>query len=397
MKRIANIFLLICMLLFSSGCGNKDDESVSEVTTNVTVFDVIHNDISSEVKYTGEIKAEEEAMVSPKTPGVIQAINVDIGTYVNAGDVLAVLDDTDYRIAYNQALAAYNSATNGSALLNQNQLEATVSAAQIEYNNAYDNYNRQKALYEAGGISKVAFETAEIRLKNAEINLNSSKKSYEITVNNINVDTEKSAKAALDSATNNLNNTVIKAPISGYIASKNATIGQMAVQGSPIFVIKATDIVNAEVSVTESVIPYITIDTKASVSIDSAGFESIEGTVSNVSAVKNDTTGMYTVKIMIENPENKIKVGMFADITLETESVENALVIPNDAVMQSDEEYYVYVAKDGISEKRTVITGITDDEYVQIVKGLEQGETVIVSGKEYLSEKNNKIKIVEEQ
>lgn len=395
MRKLA-IILSVFILLFTSGCGEKK-QTVSEAAINVTVFDVAKMDISSEVKYMGEIKADEEAMVSPKTPGIIQAINVDIGSFVNEGDVLAVLDDTDYRIAYNQALAAYNSATNGSALLNRNQLEASLSATQIEYNNATENYNRQKALYDAGGISKVAFETAEIRLKNAEINLDTAKKSYEITVNNINVDTEKSAKAALDAAYNNLNNTLIKAPISGYIATKNATIGQMAVQGSPIFVIKSTDIVNAEISVTESVIPYITNETKAVVNIESAGFDGIEGKVSAVSAVKHDTTGMYTVKVLIENPENKIKVGMFADIVLETESVADALVIPNDSVMQTDDEYYVYVVNGDVAEKRVVATGVSNNEFTQIVNGLNQNETVVVSGKEYLSENNNKIKIVEEQ
>lgn len=395
MKKSAIIILSVCMLLSTCGCNNQKQVE-NEVATNVTVFEVSKQDISSQVKYSGEIKAEEEAMVSPKTPGIIQAINAEIGDYVNEGDVLAVLDDSDYRIAYNQALAAYNNTTNGSALLNRNQLESAMSAAQIEYNNAYDNFNRQKTLYDAGGISKVTFEAAEIRLKNAEINLNTAKKSYEITVNNINIDSEKSAKAALDAAANNLENTIIRAPISGYIASKNATIGQMATQGSPIFVIKSTDVVNAEVSVTESVIPYITKDTKATINIESAGFNNIQGTVSAVSAVKNDMSGMYTVKVLIENPENKIKVGMFADITLETESIENALVIPSDSVMQVEEEYYVYVANNDVTEKRSITPGIINNEYTQVLKGLKVGEKVVVSGKEYLSEKNNKIKIVEE-
>ena len=394
MRKTAITIMMVYLLICACGCGNNQ-QTVSEASTNVTVFEVTNKNISSEVKFTGEIKAEEEAMVSPKAPGIIQAINADIGSFVEAGDVLAVLDDSDYRIAYNQALATYNSATNGSALLNRNQLEAALSAAQIEYNNAKDNYNRQQVLYDAGGISKVAFETAEIRLKNAEINLDTAKKSYEITVNNINVDAEKSAKAALEAASNNLNNTLIKAPISGYISTKSATIGQMAVQGSPIFVIKSTDVVNAEVSVTESVIPYITKETKATVSIESAGLNNIEGTVNVVSSVKSDTTGMYTIKVTLDNSENKIKVGMFADILLETESVENAMVIPNDSIMQTEDAYYVYVANGDIAEKRVVTTGITNNEFTQIIKGLDKGESVIVSGKEYLSEKNNKIKIVE--
>lgn len=410
MKRFFSIFMILCMTVAFSACGKDTDTQEAETATNVTVFEVTTSDINSEVSYTGEIKASEESTVTPKSSGIVKSLYYDIGDYVTAGATLAVLDDTDYRLAYNQALASYNSAlasynsvTNGSLKQSQSQLESAVSAAQIEYNSALDNYNRQKALYEAGAISKVNFEAAETRLENAELNLNTAKNNYDITINEVNKDSERSAKAAvdsakamLDSAANNLNNTVVTAPISGYVASRSATIGQMAAQGSPIFSIKSDNIVNAELSVTESVIPYITVGTDATVSVESAGLNDIKGKVSEVNTIKSDATGMYTVRVQIDNPDGKLKIGMFADITLNTANVNNAVVIPSESVMQTDDEYYVYVVKGDTAEKRAITTGISNNDFTEVKDGLKTGEKIVVSGKEYLSEKNNKVKIVEE-
>jgi len=398
MKKIISLILLICMsTVVLSSCGNDDsDKNITAV--NVTVHKVTKSDINSEVTYTGEIKALEESDVAPKVTATIIGVNYDIGDYVEAGDVLAVLDDTDYRLAYNQSLAAYNSALSG---FNQvkNQLETAISAAQIEYNSAYDNYNRQKVLFDAGGISKVAFESAEVRLKNAELNLNSAKSNYNSSVGSSQASSQSSvdaAKAALDIATNNLNNTKIVSPISGYIASKNGNVGQIAPAGSPMFSVKNSELVNIEISVTESVIPYITTDTKAIISVDTADLNNIEGTVTAVNTVKSQQTGMYTVRIKIDNKDDKLKIGMMANVVLQTQASDSALTVPNDSLIQEDDGYYVYVVKDNIAEKRLVKTGISNNDFTEITDGLKENDVIVVSGKEFISEKNNKVNIVEE-
>ena len=102
---------------------------------------------------------------------------------------------------------------------------------------------------------------------------------------------------------------------------------------------------------------------------------------------------MYTVKVSIPNSSGKVKVGMLADVMLVTEKVEDALVIPAESVMQSDDENYVYVANGNKAEKKVVETGVTDGKRIQIISGVEEGDEIIVDGKEYLSEKNNDIKI----
>ena len=219
MKKIVAYIAILCLIItLLSGCSNKEIEKPNTVT-NVTVHKISANDINSEVNYTGEIKALEESDVAPKVTATIRSFNCELGDFVNVGDVLAILDDTDYQIAYNQALAAYNTAY-GSFKQMTLQLSTAISTAQIEYDNALLNYNRQKALYDAGAISQLALEGAETRLNTAELNLNSAKTNYDIAITSTYATAKASvdsAKAVLESATNNLNNTVITAPISGYV------------------------------------------------------------------------------------------------------------------------------------------------------------------------------------
>ena len=398
MKKSILIILLLCISLsVFAGCGN-DDKEVNEASVNVTVYSALKSDINSEVIYTGEIKALEESDIAPKISATIMSLNYDIGDYVEAGDVLAILDDTDYRLTYNQVLAAYNSAVSSYNQTN-NQLQTAISAAEIEYNSALDNYNRQKALYDVGAISKVALESAEIRLKNAELNLRSSKSNYDTAVGSTQASAKaavESAKASLDIAANNLKNTQIIAPISGYIASRNGNVGQIAAAGSPMFSIKNSEEVNIEISVTESVIPYITTDTKAIISVSNVDEFNIEGVVSTVNTVKSQQTGMYTVRIKIDNKDEKLKLGMMAEVLLQTQASTDTIIIPSDAIMQDDEGYYVYVVNDNIAEKRIVNIGITNNDFTEILSGINEKEVVVVSGKEYVSEKNNKVNIVEE-
>lgn len=399
MKKTISFLLTICLSIFIlAGCNNSDTDKNNTSAVNVTVHKVTKNDINSEVSYTGEIKALEESDVAPKVSATIMELNYDIGDYVEAGDVLAVLDDTDYRLSYNQTLAAYNSAVS-SLTQTKTQLETAISSAQMEYNSALDNYNRQKVLFDAGAISKVTFESAETRLKNAELNLNSAKTNYNTTVGSNQASSQAavdSAKAALDIASNSLNNTRIVSPISGYVANRNGNVGQIASAGSPMFSIKNSEVVNIEISVTESVIPYITTDTKAIINVETANAKNIEGLVSAVNTVKSPQTGMYTVRIKVDNKDEKLKIGMMADVVLHTQTSENALIIPNDAIMQDDDGYYVYVVNKNIAEKRVIKIGVSNNDFTEIKSGLKENEVVVVSGKEYISDKNNTVNIVEE-
>lgn len=412
MKRIASSALILAVLLTVTGCGKDKKASApvqGDTAVNVSVFEAATQTIRDTVTYTGEIKASAAASVSAKASGTATAVYKEIGDYVNAGDILLLIDDTDYRTQYNQASAAYeaaraqyNSVTNGGAQQTKLQLEAALNSAKIEYNNATTNYENQKVLYESGAISKSVYDSAVTRYENAQINYNTAKNNYDVTIGVVLEENKTSAKASLNSASvalqaasNALDNTVVRAPISGYIASRNANKGQMVAQGVEIFSIKATDSVEAQINVTESVISNVSVGTKATIGVKAAAAENIEGTVTTLSPTKNVQTGMYQIGITIENSDGALKDGMFADVTLALSESVDALVVPSEAVLEDEDgTKYVYIVNKDTAQRADVQTGIITDEYTEIVKGIAEGDKVVVSGQDYLSEKNSKVKVV---
>ncbi len=424
-KKLLTISIL-CITTVLSACSVKDKAETKNtgVTTNVTVFTVSKDNIDETLSYTGEIAASESTAVSAKASGEAQTVYVKEGDFVNAGDTLLAIDSTPYRLSYNQALAAlnsanasqnsakasYNSATGGTMQQNLAQLEASLAAAKIAYDNALDNFNKQKVLFDIGAISQMEFNSYQTQLDNAKLNLNTAQTNYDLTKNVVQTESKESAKASVDMAASqvqsakaqldiakyNLDNCTVTAPISGYISAKNVNKGQMVGQGSVVFTITNTKNVDAIINVTESVIPYITLDTKSYITVKSADLENIEGTVTQINPVKSASSGLYNIKISIDNQEGILKEGMIADVKIVTQSQKNSVVIPSDCLIQEEGGYYVYIAKDGKAHRQDVEIGIENGEYTQILSGLNVKDKVVVKGKDYLSEKNNKIKIVEE-
>ncbi len=374
-SRLTAVILALLLLFSMTGC-NKEVKETTSSAVNVSVSTVKKQTIENTVTYTGEIKALEYTSVSAKVSGAAKGIFFEVGDYVNEGDILLQIDNTDYLTQYNQAQAAYLSAVS--------QSKSAAAAAQLEYNNAKINHDNQKVLYDNGAISKLAYDTAVTRFENAKINLESATGQAGLDA----------AKATLDAAQNALDYTTLRAPISGYISSKNANPGQMVSPGVEVFSIKKTDSVNAQINVTESIIPSINIGTRAIVKVKSAD-EEIEGEVTSVSPTKSAQTGMYQVSIAIENVDGKLNDGMFADVTLTLSDSVDALVVPSEAILEDEDGgMYVYVTNGDTAERVNVKVGIITDEFTEIVSGVKKGDKVIVSGKEYLSDKNNEIRVV---
>ena len=451
--RLLSFALILAISLSLAGCGKGGDTEPTEIVgTNVEVGEVLRRDIFTTASYTGELTTNERASVTSKVSAKVTAINVEVGDYVEKGTLLLVLDASDYeyqlrqaQASYNQARAgytqaqagykqaqagvnsadvSYNNVKNGASEQSLVQLEQAVSAATIAYNDAKSNFDRQEQLYEMGAISQVTFESAKSALENARIALESAEKNYDLAKNVLLPGNEESAKSGVDTAKagletagasmnsasaamqaaslaeaqarENIAATRITAPISGYISSKSVVLGQFASPGYELFSISAASNLEAQIQVTESVVPYVKFGGEAKIDITAANIHGLSGTVTVVNPVKNAQTGMYTVRVSVPNEDDTLKIGMFADITLITdESAESALSIPSDSILQEGDTYYVYVVKGNEAEKKVITIGVTDGSFTQVTAGLEEGEKVVTLGKEYLSETNNIVNVVE--
>lgn len=401
----------------------ENPTDATEAGINVTVDRAEERSIETTVTYTGELVAGEIAYVTGKASAKVERINAELGDWVNAGEVLVVLDDTDYSFqlsqanaGYDQANAAYNSAVvaldnvDGMNKQSESQLSQAVNASEIAYNDAKVNFERQSELYEKGSVSLVTYESAKSAYENAKLAYEGAKANYDINVNTLAPGNKKSAESAvttakaardaallaIDQAETLMSNTVVRAPISGYISSKNVAIGQFASAGMSLFTISDTSNLEVEIKVTESVVSHLETGGEARISVPSANLSQLKGEVSMINPVKDAVSGMYIVRVSVPNDDDALKAGMFADVTLITsESEEDALCVPTGAIVQLEEGNYVFVVTENRAEKVWVECGVTDGEYTQILSGLDEGDVVVCDGKDYISETNNAVNIVE--
>ncbi len=427
-KKIAAI-IMACALSVGALAGCSESGNVTDATdatesgVNVNVSRAEVRNVETTAIYTGDIVTEDVAYVTSKVSAKVKSIKVELGDWVNAGQTLVVLDDSDFQFQKKQAQSAYDQAEAGynSALVAYNnvdgvnrqtaaQLLQAVNVAQVAYNDAKVNFERQSELYEKGTISLATYESAKSAYENASIAYEGAQKNYEIAVTVLAPGNVESAKSAVDSAKTavdaaaigienadrNIANTVITAPISGYISAKNVALGQFASAGVALFTISNTSEVYVEIKVTEAVIPHVKVGGKAKVTVSSAGIYDSECKISMVNPVKDAATGMYIVRVAVPNKDKTLKIGMFADVTIITEeSAKNTICVPTESLLREGDEYYVYVVVENIAEKRFVTIGVSDGEYTQITEGIEEGEDVVTQGKEYLSESNNYVNIVD--
>lgn len=426
-KRVLALVLAIVLCFAIAGCtgeGNATDATdVTEAGINVTVATATMRDIETTAEYTGELIAGETAYVTSKVSAKVEKINVELGDWVEEGDVLVILDDTDYSFQLSQAQAGYRQAdaayanalaacdnVDGINEQTEAQLAQAVAATKIGYEDAKTNFERQSELYEKGAISLVAYEGAKSAYENATLAYEGAQKNYDIAVNVLGPGNKKSAESAVttakaarstasvavDQAETMVQNTVVRAPISGYVSSQNVALGQFAAAGNPLFTISDTNDLEVEIKVTESVVSHLEVGGEAKINVPSASGEEIEGEVCLVNPVKDAMSGMYIVRVRVENADNALKVGMVADVTLvTTEGEDDAICVPTAAIVQTEEGNYVYVVNGGYAEKVWVECGVDDGEYTIIVSGLEDGDMVVCDGKDYISEENNFVNIVE--
>ncbi|MFO8059090.1 MAG: efflux RND transporter periplasmic adaptor subunit, partial [Bacillota bacterium] len=193
------------------------------------------------------------------------------------------------------------------------------------------------------------------------------------------------AEAAVQMVRRRLEDTVIRAPSDGQIAYVLVDPGDMVSPGMAVAGLVDIDPVYVDAAVSERVIGHL--DRGDVIGVDvAATSETFRGTLEQVAPAADPQTGMFPVRVTVDNPECKLKPGMLAELLLITERVEGVLAVPRRAVMTVGAEHQVFVVVDGRAERRRVQTGLESDEYVQITEGLSEGERVVESGADFLED-----------
>lgn len=374
MKKCKNARLLAAALglgivLLIGGCGSQNTAAtaVEEKYIPVEVLPATVQTLVETTNFNGKINSDQALNLVPKMPGKVTSVNVHVGDKVNSGTVLFTLDSADLQKAVDQASIGVLSA------------EARYQQTKEQIDLAKTNLERQKQLYAAGAISKVQLEQAESQASETPLQLAQ-----------IGWD---QAKLGLQQAQEALSNAVVTAPVDGTVTAVNVKAGEMASSAQPAVSMTQLSSLYVDISVPENIVNALKLGQEAKVTVTSAEAQDLTGKISSLAPASDVRTMLYALKVVIDNPDGKIKPGMFAKVEMITESRSDVLAVNSEAIVTKNGKLFVYVVENEAAVEKEVTTGLDSGAMVEVTNGLNPDEQVIIKGQTLVNQ-GSKVKIV---
>jgi RND family efflux transporter MFP subunit len=350
MKKIS-IALLLVLVIALSFCAKKKDAGVLAQKPLLVKAELPQRGtLTKSFNYKGTVSAWKTASIVPDASGRVGRILKKQGDKVAQGELLATLDMTSLELMQKQARAA-------------------VAVAQTAFQNAKLNAERMKKMLENKAISSMQYENTQLALDAADTQL-------------------KSAKANLDLVDYTAKNAYMKAPFAGIIAAKNMEEGDMINpmmgMGQSILTLMDLSKVKVTVDAPAEEIERIRIGQTCRVTISSRPGETFIGDVYSKNLAADPLSKTFKVEIRIDNPEMKIKAGVYADISIEYIRKENVYLLPISALLAGDKD--VIINDNGVARKRAIVAGERNGSRFEVVSGVNPGEQVVTEGNYDLKE-----------
>ena len=380
--RIKALLLAAVLTASLSACGSKEQQTEAPVVgVAVQVTTVTADSIATENQVSGAVTADNQATIMIASAAKCTAIYKHAGDLVQAGDILCALDFSSTLANYSAAQIGYQSA------LQSYEDQKSILDRQVAL--AEDNVKNTKALYEIGAASRLEVDTAEINYLSAVAGRNSALAQMEAGI--------QSAKSGLEQMNMVMDNVDTKgnviAPISGTLATMNAVENSYISTAMPLAVIDGPDQMKVVASVAETLVPKLAAGDSADVYV-SALDKSFAATIRSVERAANMQTKLYSVVLTVPADVTGLLSGMSADVSFRTDTSENTIVIPTEAVLTSNDVKYVYVVENGVAHYTEVTTGLTGSGVTEILSGLSEGQQLVTVGQAYLAE-GDAVRIVE--
>lgn len=373
------VFLLACAGIYVISHSDRAAKSSSALTNaSVQSYRAERRDMMRTISLSGQTVPLAQVDLSTKYAGNITAVYVDLGDTVEPGQVLLEQDpvDTSLQLSQNRAAWAQAAAETKSA---QSQFYSDLQKAQVEYATAKMNYNRYVILKDEGAVSQKDLDTmyqALIVAKAALDNLQLQNVGDTPALIAGKQAAQAKAKYTVDSLSKQLEDLTIRAPRHGVISYRNAEAGAMAAANTKVLTITDTSGIYIDCPVAEADVAAIQPGMTVSVSVESLA-NTYDGTITYVSPAMDPTNKTYIVRITLSNPDNLLRGGMFAQSSLEVLQRRNTLFVPKDALVEQNGVSQLYVINPNSTIAiRTVKTGLRNDNYVEILEGLSDGEQI---------------------
>jgi multidrug efflux pump subunit AcrA (membrane-fusion protein) len=391
---------LSLILLSLSGCGTSsaalDSTSSKEAALQakpVTIVPVLKTRFEKSVQATGSLEPRDNARIRALVGGPLDQVHVDIGDRVDEGKVLFRVRQIEAELTLRSAEAGLQTAQ---AALNDllawqrtEEMEvfrAELGRAQAEYERLARDAERAETVFQRGAISESQLQAARTSAKSAEAAVNVARERLAVaesgpTVEQIEVARSRiiEAEAVVERARQTLVDTSVRAPFPGVVTGRSLKAGDYVNRGEEVVTLSGLSFLEAEARVPERFSLEIVPGIPVRVQVDSLGIER-EGEVIAVNQAIDPGTRTFLVKVGVQNQDLTLKAGVFSVCTFELPPVEDGLGIPSAAVQTVEGRTFVWVEKEGTAHRVNVDLGERMDGYVQVVKGLDGSERVLVEG-----------------
>jgi RND family efflux transporter MFP subunit len=386
------IAALVVAAALAAACGDsqaKDEAKTapnSQPTATPTPLDVatapaITRNLQRDVEVVGSFAADEEVVVSAQAAGELSQLNVDFGSYVSQGQVIATIDQRDANLKIEQAEATLKQTLARLGMTGMKEGEsfdpnrnADVRVAKSQLDWAKMELDRSVKLIEKGDIPRSSYDEKVT-------NHNLAQARYQAALDSVNqqLAAVEQQKAALALAKKALTDTVVRSPISGAVKEKHASRGSyMAVNGRIVTLVKINPL-RLRADIPESSAAAVRTGQAVNVTVDAFPNRTFTGRVVRIGPSLDEKTRALTVEAEVANSGNSLRPGMFAKSRLITSAGAPAVMVPQRAVVTAAGLSKVFVIENGKAVERIVKTGATDGDLIEIVEGVKDGEAVATS------------------
>lgn len=350
-KKKVTIVILICVVLSGAmiltlannkkEIDSKKEIKVGNATIAVSVVPAKTLELGNQLSLVGSADPIKEVVVSAETSGKIIKMNFKAGDFVTQGAVLAKVEDTYKRLAY--------------------------ESAQLNCNKFKEDYERFQNLRKGDAVTETQLRDMRLGYENAQIQLENAKKQLE--------------------------DTKITMPFSGFITSKNTEVGAFVNFGTPIASIADISQLKVSLGVSESDAYQLKVGQSVNITTDIYPDVKYAAKISSIGA-KSNTAHIYPVEIMISNNgKNKLKAGTYVSVQVDMAQSKKALVIPRESIISTIKDPTVYVVEGDIARLVKINVGRIHNSYLEVISGLSEGDQVITNGQINLTD-GSKITVV---
>ena len=343
---------------------------------------------------TGDMSPLMQVDLFPKVSGYLEKINVNLGDSVRQGQIIAQIDRTDFlqkvkeveaRVA--QAKANLAEIEAGTRTEEVRQAEEAVKQARSRFENARLHRERMEAIYQRQIISKKDFDNADMEYTVAEAQLETNQQRLKMLREGARQEVKEGAQARLKEMESllaqeqtRLQNANVISPFPGEIIRKFVDAGALVSPSTPLVTLVHTETLKVVANILEKDISLIKTGMVAKIQIDAYPEKIFQGKVVRINSAVELATRTLQAEIHIPNSNRLLKPGMFSKIVMVLSEKPGALTVPRGALIEEGGKRSVFVVEGNQAIQKQIVTGIEQDQCVEVLEGLKEGEKVIIKG-----------------